>query len=291
MSSPGAPAFDLDALVRGALLEDIGAGDVTSRAIVPPTARARARIIARGSGIVAGTGAASRAFCLLDPAAGVRVEHADGERILSGETVLTVTATARAVLGAERVALNFLQHLSGIATLTRRFVDAVAGTGVVIRDTRKTLPGLRALEKDAVRAGGGANHRCGLFDMVLVKENHLRVAGSVAEAVRRARAAAPDLVVEVEAATRAEALEAVLARADRVLLDNLVPPALAEAVRAVRASAAGSGLPCPVLEASGGVTIETVRSVAESGVDEISVGALTHSAPILDMSLLVEDVG
>ncbi len=281
---------DARALLRAALAEDHGDGDVTSRAALPAGARARAVIRAKAAGVLAGLEVARAAFLALDPACSVETPYADGDRVVPGDIVLRLDGDARAVLGAERTALNFLQQLSGVATLTRAFVDAVDGTGAAILDTRKTVPGMRRLQKDAVRAGGGRNHRIGLFDMVLLKENHLRLAGGVTAAVRAARAAAPGVPVEVETTTFAEAREAVDAGVERLMIDNADPPTLRARVESIRAYAAERGARCPVLEMSGGVTLATVRAFAETGVDEISVGALTHSAPALDLSLLVEEV-
>jgi nicotinate-nucleotide pyrophosphorylase (carboxylating) len=270
---------DLDAIVRRALEEDVGAGDVTTRATVPPGARARARITQKQPGVVFGLDAAAAVFRALDP--GVRIERlaAEGEW-RDGGPVLDVEGGAAALLTAERTALNFLQRLSGVATLTARYVEAVAGTGARILDTRKTTPGLRALEKAAVAAGGGTNHRAGLYDAILVKENHAAMAGGVAAAVAAARKAAPDVALEVECRTVEEVDEALAAGAPRLLLDNMTPADL----RAVVARVAGRA----ELEASGGVTLETVRDIASTGVDFVSVGALTHSAPALDLSLLLE---
>jgi nicotinate-nucleotide pyrophosphorylase (carboxylating) len=270
---------DLDAIVRRALEEDVGAGDVTTRATVPPGARARARITQKQPGVVFGLDAAAAVFRALDP--GVRIERlaAEGEW-RDGGPVLDVEGGAAALLTAERTALNFLQRLSGVATLTARYVEAVAGTGARILDTRKTTQGLRALEKAAVAAGGGTNHRAGLYDAILVKENHAAMAGGVAAAVAAARKAAPDVALEVECRTVEEVDEALAAGAPRLLLDNMTPADL----RAVVARVAGRA----ELEASGGVTLETVRDIASTGVDFVSVGALTHSAPALDLSLLLE---
>ena len=263
-------AQTLEQLVLLALAEDVGAADVTSRATVPEGSRARATITQKAPGVVYGLDAADAAFMTLDP----DVEH---ER-LSSEGSWREPPVA--LLAAERTALNFLSHLSGVATLTARCVHAVAGTGTTILDTRKTMPGLRALEKAAVLAGGGCNHRAGLYDMVLIKENHSALAGGVGPAVRAARAAYPDLPLEVECSTAAEVDEALAAGAERILLDNMSPGQMREIVARVDGRAE--------LEASGGIDLETIRDVAETGVDFISVGALTHSAPSLDLSLLLE---
>ena len=271
--------MELREIVDRALTEDLGAGDVTTEATAPPGARARATITQKAPGVLFGLDAAEEAFRALDPAAAVDRSAAEGEWREGGE-VLRVTATAAAILGAERTALNLLGQLSGVATLTARYVREVEGTGVGILDTRKTVPGLRALQKAAVRAGGGANHRFGLFDMVLIKENHAAMAGGVGQAVRRAREAHPDLPLEVECRDAGEIAEALEAGAPRILLDNMDPPALRSAVGQVAGRAE--------LEASGGVTLGTVREMAVPGLDWISVGALTHSAPALDLSLLLE---
>lgn len=275
----------LDRLIDTALAEDVGDGDRTTAWIVPGERVARAAVIAKAEVVVAGLEAAIRTFQRLDPGVRVGACRRDGETVRRGDGVLTVEGSARAILTAERTALNFLARLSGIATLTRRFVDAVAGTGARIVDTRKTTPGWRALEKAAVRAGGGENHRFGLYDMVLVKENHVAVAGGIEAALARVRASNREgLPVEVEVRTLEELETALRLEPDRILLDNMGVPELAEAVRRVRAR----GGRRPELEASGNVTLEIVRAVAETGVDLISVGALTHSAPAADFSLLVE---
>jgi nicotinate-nucleotide pyrophosphorylase (carboxylating) len=264
--------------VRAALDEDVGTGDITSRSVLDGQLRACASLLLEEPGVVCGLDVAGAAFLALDPRARLDALVTDGERIHSVPCELArVEGQARALLAAERTALNFLGRLSGIATLTRKYVDAVAGTGAEILDTRKTTPGLRRLEKYAVRAGGGRNHRAGLDDAVLIKDNHLRLAGSLAAAVRRAReSGAP---VEVECETLAQVEEALEAGADALLLDNMPLPLLREAVALARGRAA--------LEASGGVTLDTVRAIAETGVDFVSVGALTHSAQSLNVSLEV----
>ena len=292
--------------VQAALDEDIGAGDLTARAIVPAESRARARIIARRQVVVAGLPLAEKIFCALDPGARVGAGVAEGGDVQANTVLAHVECRAQALLSGERTALNLLGHLSGVATLTRQFVRAVAGTRTQIRDTRKTLPLLRRLEKYAVQMGGGVNHRMGLYDAMLIKENHIAAAGSVREAVRRARAflpspggmaettayesfAPPDarwdeaVPIEVEVRNEAELREALGAGADSLLLDNTTPD---EATRLV-ALARGLRSGC-VLEISGGVTLENVRAYAAAGADYISVGALTHSAPAADLSLLVE---
>lgn len=265
--------------VADALAEDLGAGgDITTNATIPAEARARGHFATRQPGIIAGLDVARAAFHALDP--GVVFERLayDGDAAAAGVTIARVAGNARALLMAERVALNFLGRMSGIATLTRRYVDAVAGTPARIVDTRKTTPLLRAFEKYAVRCGGGANHRIGLFDAILIKDNHIVAAGGITAAVTRARAAAGHMVkIEVEVTSMAELEEALAAGIDAVLLDNMTPAELAAAVRLVAGRA--------TTEASGGINLDTVRAVAESGVDLISVGALTHSAPVLDIGL------
>ena len=278
MHPPLSPT-DLELLVRRALDEDIRDGDVTTRATVPAGTRARARITQKQPGVLFGLDAAQLAFTLLDRDA--RFVRLAAEGVWrDGGPVLEVEGDAAALLGAERTALNFLQRLSGIATLTARYVEAVKGTRAQVLDTRKTTPGLRLLEKAAVVAGGGTNHRAGLYDAVLIKENHAAMAGGVGRAVQLARAAAPDLLVEVECRTDAEVDEALAAGAPRLLLDNMAPAQMRAIVERVGDRAE--------LEASGGIELETIRDVAETGVHFISVGALTHSAPSLDLSLLLE---
>lgn len=270
-------------LVAAALAEDVGPGDWTTLWTVPAQRVVRARLIAKAAGVLAGTGVAREAFLQVDRSLQVELLARDAERVGAGQEVLTVRGSARSILMAERVALNFMQRLSGVASLTRSYVDAVAGTGTRILDTRKTTPGLRALEKEAVRAGGGENHRFGLHDMVLIKENHIAAAGGITAAVEAVRAHNQSrLAVEVEVTNLAELQEALEAGVDRILLDNMSAPQLREAVGRVRAH--GSGVQT---EASGGISLATVRAAAEAGVDFISVGALTHSAPALDLSLLV----
>ena len=266
-------------LVRAALAEDLGrAGDVTSQACVPADARLRAVFVARKSGVIAGLACARLAIAKLDPGADFRAVAEDGAHVGSGEKLAWVDANARALLSAERVGLNLMGHLSGVATLTRAYVAAVDGTGAIVVDTRKTTSGLRALEKYAVRCGGGVNHRFGLDDAILIKDNHIAACGSVGEAVRRAKAAAGHLMkVEVEIDALSQLEEALKYGPDVVMLDNFSLDDLGEAVR----RAAGRA----VLEASGGVSLETVRAIAETGVDVISVGALTHSASVLDIGL------
>jgi nicotinate-nucleotide pyrophosphorylase (carboxylating) len=268
-----------DELVARALAEDVGDGDATAQATVPADARGLARIRQKAPGVVYGLALAERAFRALDPA--VACERAVEEGIWREDgPVLEIRGNARALLGAERTALNFLGRLSGIATLTARCVKEIEGTGARILDTRKTTPGLRMAEKAAVYFGGGTNHRIGLFDEVLIKENHAAAAGGVGEAVRRARAARPDLPVEVEVRDLAELDEALAAGAPRIMLDNMDLATMRAAVERTAGRAS--------LEASGGVTLESLRKIAETGVDFISIGALTHSAPALDLSLILE---
>lgn len=267
-------------LVARALAEDVGSGDVTTQAVVPPDTTARATITQKAGGVIAGLAVAEAVFAAVDEQLECRQLVEDGVW-REGGPVAEVSGPAGSILTAERVALNFLGHLSGVATLTARYVRAVDGTGVHILDTRKTMPGLRLLEKAAVVTGGGHNHRTGLYDAVLIKENHSALGGGVGEATRRALAAAPPgMDVEVECATLEEVDAALEAGATRVLLDNMTTEKLSEAVRRVDGRAR--------TEASGGVDLETVRAIAETGVDDISVGSLTHSAPALDLSLLLD---
>ena len=266
-------------LLRLALAEDLGrAGDLTTEATIPIETVAKARLVARRGGSISGLPMAERVFTLLDPAVRFDIQVSDGD-VVTAETLLArVSGPARAILTGERTALNLLGHLSGIATATRALVHAVAGTHAAIVCTRKTTPGLRALEKYAVRCGGGANHRFGLDDAVLIKDTHLVAAGGVAPAIERARALVGHLVkIECEIQTIAQLEEALAAGVDAILLDNMTPPELADAVRRIRGRA--------ISEASGGITLETVRAVAESGVNLISVGWITHSAPNLDVAL------
>lgn len=274
--------IDVVALVRQALDEDRAFDDVTTTGIVPAEARSRAVITAGADGVIAGTELAGTAFRLLDPRALIAVHAVDGSAVATGDIVMSIEGTTRGILSAERVALNFLQQLSGVSTLTSSFVAAVRGTRARILDTRKTTPGWRILEKNAVRMGGGSNHRMDLAEMALIKDNHLVAAGGdVAAAISRVRALLPKgAEVEVEADTLDQVRAAVSAGAERVLLDNMT----LDEMRAAVALAAGRVR----LEASGGVTLATVRRIAETGVDDISVGALTHSAPALDLSLSIE---
>jgi nicotinate-nucleotide pyrophosphorylase (carboxylating) len=271
--------FALDDFLRAALREDLGrAGDLTTDAIVAPERTGSADIVAREAGTVSGLRAAARVFTLLDPAVRVEPFVGDGAAVAAGTRLATITGSLRTILTGERTALNVLGRLCGVATATRRYVRLVEGTTATIVDTRKTTPGMRALEKAAVRHGGGKNHRFGLDDAILIKDNHVAVAGGVIPAIAAARAYAGHLVmIEVEVDSLAQLDEALSAGANIVLLDNFTPGALAEGVRRAHGRA--------LLEASGGVNATTVRAIAESGVDLISIGALTHSAPTLDVAL------
>jgi nicotinate-nucleotide pyrophosphorylase (carboxylating) len=272
---------DILAAIQTALKEDIGPGDATTEGIVPPDATMRGRILAKQAGIVAGLDVARAVFLAVDERVTFTPLAAEGDRVENCQTLAELSGPARALLTGERTALNFLGRMSGIATLTRQFVDAVAGTKAVILDTRKTAPGLRLLDKWAVRLGGGHNHRVGLYDMVLIKDNHIAAAGGITAAVERVRAQnAPGLPIEVEVKTWAELEEAVALRPDRIMLDNMSPAEMRRAADWV-----AGRVP---LEASGGIDLDTVRAVAETGVDYISVGALTHSVMALDISLEVE---
>ena len=273
------PDLLIEPVVRAALAEDLGrAGDITSAACIDADARIEARFVSRKAGVVAGVACARLAVAALDSTAVFETLQPDGALVRPGGAIARVMANARALLSAERVALNLLGRLSGVASLTRAYADAVAGTRAVITDTRKTTPGLRALEKYAVRCGGGVNHRFGLDDAILIKDNHVAACGGVAPAIRRAKAAAGHLVkVEAEVDSLDQLDEALAEGPDVIMLDNF---SLAD-LRTAVARAAGR----VTLEASGGVTLETVRAIAETGVDVISVGALTHSAPALDIGL------
>ena len=266
-------------LIELAITEDIGLGDLTSQGLLPEDLELHGRIIAKGAGVIAGLPIAEVVFTSVDPDLQFTPRMYDGDRVSLGDLLAEVVGPGRGMLAAERTALNFLQQLSGIATLTRSFVDAVAGTKAIILDTRKTHPGYRVLEKYAVRMGGGQNHRMSLNDMLLIKDNHIEAVGSIRAAVERARAANPDLSIEVEVRNLDQLREALTMDVDRIMLDNMD---LDETRTAVRLSA--GRLP---LEASGGVTLERVADIAETGVDYISIGALTHSAPALDLSMLI----
>lgn len=262
--------------IQRALAEDIGPGDVTSNSIIPADATMHGQIIAKENGIVAGLDVAGAVYAALDSAVSFTPEADEGERVGNRDVLARVYGPARSLLTGERTALDFLGRMSGIATLTRNFVDIVAGTNAVILDTRKTAPGLRMVDKLAVERGGGQNHRIGLFDMVLIKDNHIDFAGSIDEAVRRAREGAHGLEIEVEARTLEHVETALRLRVERILLDNMSVEMMAEAVRINQGQAK--------LEASGNVNMDTVRKIAETGVDFISIGALTHSARVLDVS-------
>lgn len=268
---------ELDRIVQAAFAEDLP--DITSEAIFDTSDRGSARFLVKGEGVLAGLAVVETVFRTLDPAAEVRLHAADGTRVRPGDIVAEVSASVIALLSGERTALNLMQRASGIATMTRRFVEAVAGTRAKIYDTRKTAPGLRALDKYAVVAGGGENHRIGLHDMFLVKNNHIDRAGSIAAAVERIRARGMPQKLMIEVRDMRELDEALAQRPDFILLDNMNDQQLREAVRR-----ANGRVP---LEASGGITLETVRSVAETGVDRISVGALTHSVTALDISMRI----
>jgi nicotinate-nucleotide pyrophosphorylase (carboxylating) len=273
------PRVMIEPLVRAALLEDLGrAGDITTDAVIPPDMPMRGVIAARQPGVIAGADAAVIAFSLMDERVRAVIERGDGSRVQPGDVAIRLEGPARAILSAERVALNLMGHLSGVATATATLVDAARPHKARIVCTRKTTPGLRALEKHAVRAGGGANHRFGLDDAVLIKDNHIAVAGGVRAAIERARAAVGHLVkIEVEVDTLAQLDEALAAKVDAVLLDNMTPAQLAEAVKRVGGRA--------ITEASGRITAATVNAVAASGVDLISCGWITHSAAVLDLGL------
>ncbi len=273
-------AAEIDIVVCEALAEDIGAGDMTTDAVIGAAASATADLVVKETGVLCGLQVARATFSALDADFQFEESLSDGSRLAASRTVVaTVGGSARALLSSERTALNLVGRLSGIASLTRRFVDAVEGTDAVILDTRKTTPRLRALEKYAVRCGGGQNHRFGLFDAALIKENHVRLAGGLAVAVERVRGQTPDAWIEVEVENLAELDEALDLAVDRIMLDNMAPEQMAEAVALTRGRVE--------LEASGGITLENVRAVAETGVDFISVGALTRSARSLDVSLEV----
>jgi nicotinate-nucleotide pyrophosphorylase (carboxylating) len=262
--------------IKYALHEDIGTGDVTTDSIVPADAGMHGLIIAKQAGIIAGLDVARATYLALDGQISFQSNVQEGARVENRQALALVSGRTRSLLTAERTAMNFLGRMSGIATLTRQFVEAVAGTKAVILDTRKTAPGLRAIDKLAVTRGGGQNHRIGLYDMILIKDNHIDYAGSISEAVKRARIAAGGLEIEVEARTLEDVHEALVMHVERILLDNMTPESMAEAVRITSGRAR--------LEASGNVSLETVRSIAETGVDYISVGALTHSARVFDVS-------
>lgn len=279
-------AIDLATLVRGALAEDIAEGDITSLATIPASRKAKARLIAKANGVVYGLEIARDVFLVVDPTVRFEAKVREGANVSAGDEIMTLSGPARSILSAERTALNFLRRLSGIATLTAQYVEAIAGTDTKILDTRKTTPGWRMIEKAAVRAGGGQNHRIGLWDMVLIKENHIRAAGSISKAVRACRQWLADnnrenVKIEVETTNMAEIEEALRIGCDRIMLDNMSLPETRDAVERIRRES-----PAPEIEASGNMTLDRVRAVAETGVNFISVGAITHSAPVLDVSLL-----
>lgn len=285
MNDLNAPhALELCPLVEAALREDMRSGDITTNALIPRHAQARANMVFREPGIVSGVLVARHAFQLLSEDIRAEIVCQPGTRVKAGEVIMQVTGDARALLTAERVALNFTQRMSGIATLTRRFVEAIAGTGAQIVDTRKTTPGLRILEKYAVRCGGGSNHRFALDDLVLIKDNHIALCGGIAPAVRRARQHIGHAVkIEIECDTLDQVREAAASKVDIILLDNMKPHDLRAAVQIIEGRA--------LTEASGGITLASVRAIAESGVNLISVGALTHSARALDIGLDIEIEG
>lgn len=273
---------DVQQAVRAALAEDIGAGDATTLATISEASQSAAMMVAREPLVLAGIEFAETSFRELDPAIDIRRLANDGQKVAAGQTLLTIAGSTRAILSAERVALNFVQRLSGVATLAAQYVEAVKGTGAIILDTRKTTPGWRVFEKYAVQCGGASNHRFGLFDQVLIKDNHLaalehQLPSAVESAVRRARKQFPNLKVEVEADNLLQVEEAIRVGADIILLDNMTPEQMRTAVEWARGKAK--------TEASGGVKLTTVRAIAETGVDYISVGALTHSARAVDIAL------
>jgi nicotinate-nucleotide pyrophosphorylase (carboxylating) len=276
---------DLESQVEAALREDIGSGDVTA-ALVPAAQQVRGSVVTREAAVLCGCAWATETFRRLDPRVQLTWCAADGDRLGAQQVVFALTGPARPVLTGERTALNFLQLLSATATATRRFVDAVAGTGCRILDTRKTLPGLRSAQKYAVRCGGGANHRMGLYDRVLIKENHIAAAGSISAAIAAARRTAPGVTVEVEVESLAEMEEALQAHPDIIMLDELSLPDLRSAVALNRAGGAKA-----LLEASGSVSLETVRAIAETGVDYVSVGGLTKHVHAVDLSMRLEFSG
>lgn len=276
---------DADALIELALREDIGTGDLTSAACLSESATAAAEVVARDDCVASGMWLVQHIYRRIDPRVSVKLNCDDGKVVGAGQSMATVSGPARAVLTGERTVLNFLQRLTGVATLTARYVDKVRGTGAAIVDTRKTTPGWRRLEKYAVRCGGGVNHRFGLYDELLIKDNHLALAeeGDIAGFIAAARAkVGPDVVIEVEVDTLAQFEQVLMLPVDMILLDNMSPGLMAKA-RAIRDERRHDGR--PLLEASGGVQLDTVRAIAESGVDRISIGALTHSAPAADIGM------
>jgi len=276
MSKETGLSLEIIATIRNALAEDVGPGDATTNSIVPAKVAMRGQIIAKQDGVIAGLDVALAVYQMVDPQVDFQPQVDEGARVTNRQALALVSGRTRCLLTAERTALNFLGRISGIATLTRSYVEAVSGTKVVILDTRKTAPGLRLVDKLAVKRGGGQNHRIGLYDMVLIKDNHIDYAGSITLAVRRARAGTVGLAIEVEARNLDDVREALDTGVERILLDNMSPKSMAEAVRLTAGRAK--------LEASGNVTLQTVRIIAETGVDYISVGALTHSAMVFDVS-------
>ncbi len=275
-------------LIQAALDEDVGPGDFTTLWTVPEGRRAEARIVAKAHGVVAGSEVAAESFRRVDPTLEIEIAAPDGTPVKPGDLAMRVAGPARSILTAERTALNFLQRLSGVATVTRRYVKAVEGTGARVIDTRKTTPGMRTLEKRAVVAGGGTNHRHGLHDMVMIKDNHIAAAGGITAAVAAVRARNErGLRVEVETTSLDEVREALAAGVDRIMFDNMPPALMRDAVDLVGAHRG----PRPETEASGGITLDSIRAAAETGVDFVSVGALTHSAPALDLSLQLRALG
>lgn len=273
--------FEIERIIRTALQEDIGLGDITTQATIAPGTMARAELVAKQDFVLAGIDVARQVFGQLDPSAAFEKLREDGQRVQRGDVLAWIKGDAAVLLQGERVALNLLQRMSGIATHTAAFVKELEGTGTAVVDTRKTTPGLRVLEKYAVRAGGGRNHRTSLYDGVLIKENHVAAAGGIAVAVARAREIAPHtLRIEVETRNLVEVEEALAANADVIMLDNMDLDTLRQAVALIDGRA--------ITEASGGVTLETVRGIAETGIDFVSVGALTHSSPAVDISMLFQ---
>ena len=278
----------IHSLVGLALSEDLGTGDVTSLHTIEESARAEARVFAKEDGVLSGVLPARESARLVDPGIKFRPALGDGDAFVPGTTILEMSGPARSLLSVERVLLNFLQQLSGVATLTRRYVDAVEGTGVTIVDTRKTTPCLRFLEKAAVRHGGGGNHRMGLYDAYMIKDNHIVAAGGIEPAVHKVREAGTRLFVVVEVRTPAEVAVAAALGVDQLLLDNMDPQEIERSIETIRRIESESGMPRAWIEVSGGVDLRTVRSKALPGVDLISVGALTHSAPAVDLSMDLE---
>lgn len=277
---PARSRGDIDACIKAALDEDVGAGDVTTNSVIRSDSRTSAEIVAKQQGVIAGLDVAARVFSAVDSSIQFRALVIEGSLVESGTVVAIIEGPVKSILTAERTALNFLGRMSGIATLTQQFTDAVAGTPAKILDTRKTAPGLRIIDKLAVVRGGGHNHRYGLFDMILIKDNHIAAAGGLREAVRLAREAANGLEIEVEASTLDDVASAIESGAERILLDNMTPRQMRDAVKLTNKRAK--------LEASGNVSLSNVREIAETGVDYISVGALTHSPKVFDVSLQFE---